>query len=194
MSFLNVYALLSAPPPQMAEPIPFLPPFFPPPEIPSFWGDFNCPHPLWDSRGTSDHRGEEVFDWVISFDLLPLNDHDILTLLHRSTGSRSSPDISFAPSSLALSCSWEVLQDLDSDHLPILLSILLSPALAPRASPFLQFSESSLGWLCLLLRLSMSFNRGILVSLSFLCCCSLYLSDFECGQIFHSFRPHQTPF
>ena len=34
-------------------------------------GDFNCHHPLWDSRGTSDPRGEEVFDWVISSDLLP---------------------------------------------------------------------------------------------------------------------------
>ena len=38
MSFLNVYAPLFAPPQRMAEPIPFLPPFFPPPEISSFWG------------------------------------------------------------------------------------------------------------------------------------------------------------
>ena len=59
-------------------------------------GDFNCHHPLWDSRGTSDPCGEEVFDWVISFDLLPLNDPDKPTFLHRSSGSRSSPDISFA--------------------------------------------------------------------------------------------------
>ena len=89
-------------------------------------GDFNCHHPLWDSRGTSDPHEEEVFDWVISSDLLPLNDLDTLTLLHRFSGSRSSPDISFAPSSLAFSCSWEVLQDLGSDHLPILLSAPLS--------------------------------------------------------------------
>ena len=88
--------------------------------------DFNCHHPLWDSRGTSDLRGEKVFDWVICSDLLLLTDHDTATLLHRSSGSHSSPDISFAPSSLALSCSWEVLQDLGSDHLPILLSISLS--------------------------------------------------------------------
>ena len=37
----------------------------------------------------------------------PLNDPDTPTLLHRS-----SPDISFAPSSLAFSCSWKVLQNL----------------------------------------------------------------------------------
>ena len=98
-------------------------------------GDFNCHHPLWDLRGTSDPCGEEVFDWVISSDLLPLNDPDTPTLLHRSSGSRSSPDISFAPSTLAFSCSWEVLQDLGSDHLPILLSISLSPVFRPNERP-----------------------------------------------------------
>ena len=67
-----------------------------------------------------------VFDWVISSDLLPLNGSDTPTLLHRSTGSRSSPDISFTASCLALSCFWEVLHDLGSDHLPILLSVPLS--------------------------------------------------------------------
>ena len=38
LSFLNVYAPLFAPPQWKAEPIPFLPPFFPPPEISLFWG------------------------------------------------------------------------------------------------------------------------------------------------------------
>ena len=98
-------------------------------------GDFNCHHLLSDSRVTSDPRRKEVFDWVISSDLLPLNDPDTSTLLHRSSGSRSSPDISFAPSSLAFSCSWEVLQDLGSDHLPILLSIPLSPVYRPNERP-----------------------------------------------------------
>ena len=135
LSFLNVYAPLFVPLQRMAEPTSSLPPFFPPPEISSFWGHINCHHPLWDSRGTSDPRGKEVFDWVIFSDLLPLNDPDTLTLLHRSSGSRTSPDISFAPSSLALSCSWEVLQDLGSDHLPILLFVPLSPVLRPIERP-----------------------------------------------------------
>ena len=38
LSFLNVYAPLFAPLRRMAEPTPFLLPFFPPPEISSFWG------------------------------------------------------------------------------------------------------------------------------------------------------------
>ena len=52
---------------------------------------------------------------------LPLNDPDIPTLLHRFC-----PGISFAPSSLAPSCSWEVLQNLGVDHLPVLSSVPLS--------------------------------------------------------------------
>ena len=81
--------------------------------------------PLWD----------EVFDWVISSDLLLLNDPDIPTLLHRSSGSRSYPDNFFASFSLALSCSWEVLQDLGSDHLPILLTVSFSPVFRPTNVP-----------------------------------------------------------
>ena len=65
-------------------------------------GDFNCHQPLWKSKSTSDPRGEEVFDWVISYDLLPLNDPDIPTLLHHSSDSLSSPDIFFASFFLAL--------------------------------------------------------------------------------------------
>ena len=38
LSFLNVYAPLFVPPQRMAEPTPFLPPSFSPPEISSFWG------------------------------------------------------------------------------------------------------------------------------------------------------------
>ena len=130
LSFLNVYA-----PPICSSPTDGRTDSFPPSILPSsgklfILEDFNCHYPLWDSRGTSNPHGEEVFDWVISSDFLPLNDPDTPTLLHRS-----SPDNSFAPSSLALSCSWEVLQDLGSDHLPILLSIPLSPVFYPNERP-----------------------------------------------------------
>ena len=137
VSFLNVYA--------------------PYPIVPNGWqnrllfssrnlfilGNFNCHHPLWDSRATSDPRGEEVFDWVISSGLLSLDESDTPTLLHRSSGICSSPDISFALSSLALSCSWEVLQDLGFDHLPILLSIPLSPVFRPnKRTPSFNFQKA----------------------------------------------------
>ena len=141
MSFFNVYAPLFASPQRMAEPIPFLPPFFPPPEISSFWGTSIAITPSETQEVLP--RGEGVFDWVISSDLLPHNNPDTPTLLHRSSGSRSSPDISFAPSTLALSCSWEVFQDLGSDHLPILLSVPLSPVFRPNeCSPSFNFQKA----------------------------------------------------
>ena len=91
------------------------------------------PSPLWDSRGISDLCGEKVFNWVISSDLLLLNDPDTPTLLHHFSGN-CPPGISFAPS-FALSCPWEVFQDLDCDHLPIFLAVPLSSAYRPNERP-----------------------------------------------------------
>ena len=79
---------------------------------------------------------KKAFNWVISFDLLPLNDSDKPTILHLFTGSRSFPDISFALFSLILSCSWEMLQNLGSDHLPILLTVPLYPVFRPNERLF----------------------------------------------------------
>ena len=139
MSFLNVYTSPIRSSAMDGKTDSFSPSILPSSRNLFILGDFNCYHPLWDSRGTSDPREEEVFDWVISSDLLPLNDPDTPTLLHRSSGSRSFPDISFAPSPFAFSCSREVLQDLGSDHLPILLSVPLSPVFRPNERPpFLQ--------------------------------------------------------
>ena len=128
----------------MAEPIPFFPPFFHRPKISSFWGNSIAIPPLR-LKSYFEPRGKEILDWVISSDLLSLNAPDTPTLLHRSSGSRSSPDIFFASSSFALSCSWEVLQDLGSDHLPIFLSIPLSPDFRPNERPpFFNFQKA--GW------------------------------------------------
>ena len=193
LSFPNVY-----PPPIRSSPMDSRTDSFSPSIFPSrnFFipVDFNCHHPLWDSRGTLDLQGEEVFDWVISSDTLPLTNLDTPTLLHCSSGSRSSPDISFAPSSLAFSCSWEVLQNLGSYYLPILLSVPLSSVFRPIEHP-LSFNFQKARWDDFAFYFDLTaFCRGILVSSSFLCRRSLYLSDTECDQIFHFFWPHQTPF
>ena len=79
LSFLNVYA-----PPICSSPMDGRTNSFAPSILPSssnlfILGDFNCHHPLWDSRDTSDPHREEVFNWVISSDLLPLNDSDTHT-------------------------------------------------------------------------------------------------------------------
>ena len=58
LSFLNVYAPLYTPPQRMAEPIPSLNLSFLLQKS-LYSGDFNCHHPLWDSRGTSDPHGKK---------------------------------------------------------------------------------------------------------------------------------------
>ena len=194
VSFLKVYA-----PPIRSSPTDGRTDSFSPSILPSsrnllILGDFNCHHPLWDSRGTSDPRGEEVFDWIISSDLLPLNDSDTPTVLHRSSGSLSSPDISFVPSTRAFSCSWEVLQNLGSDHLPILLSVPLSlwpiaPTSVSLPSIFRKLAGMTLPPTLTLTVLPQRNTRLF----SFFCCCSLYRSGTECEQIFYSFRLHQRP-
>ena len=122
--------------PTDCKPTPFLPPFFPSSEISSFWG-------------TS-----------IAI-ILSGTQKVLLTLVGRkySTGSSfltSSPSIiltylpfsiaplhCFAPSSLALFFSWEVLQDLGFDHLPILLSVPLSSVFCPNYRPtFFNFPKA----------------------------------------------------
>ena len=135
LSFLNVYVPLIRSSPTNGRTDSFFPSILSSSRNLFILRDFNCHHPLWDSRGTFDPCGEEVFDSVISSDLLPLNGPDTPTLIHRSSSIRSSPDISFAPPSLALSCSWELLQDLSSDHLPILLFVPLFPVFRPNERP-----------------------------------------------------------
>ena len=93
MCTLPLFALLR----RMAEPTPFLPPFFHPPEISSFWGLQLLSPPIGLKRYVQPSWGK-VFVWVISSDLLPLNDSDLPFLLHRLSSSRSSPNISFLPS------------------------------------------------------------------------------------------------
>ena len=112
----------------MAESTPFLSQFFHPPEIFPFWGTSITINPSGTQVVLPTPVGRKYSTG--SSDLLPLNDPDKPTLLHRSSGSCFSSGISFAPSSLAFSYSWVVLQDLGSD-LPILLSVPLSPVYRP---------------------------------------------------------------
>ena len=56
----------------------------------SIFGDFNSHHSSWDSHSSEDHSGKDLFDWLLSSDLLPLNNPEHHTLLHRATENRSS--------------------------------------------------------------------------------------------------------
>ena len=183
---------LFAPPWRMTELTPFLPPFFHPPEISPFW---------WTSIAITLSGNQGVLPTPAgrkySTGSSPLTSSSSMTLTH-------------SPFYIAL---LAVAPLLTSPLLPLLLPFLvpgrcfrtwvlttyqfiylsLSPrSFAPTSVPLPSIFRK-LWWLYLLLWLSLSYYRGILVSFSLLCCCSLYLSGTECVQIFHSFQPHQTP-
>ena len=98
-------------------------------------GDFNAHHPTWDRLIPPNPIGNDLFRWITSSGLEILNDPTSPTLLHHSTGSRSSPDISLAPASLAPHCEWRTLPGLGSDHLPIEIVLPLSPVRHPNTRP-----------------------------------------------------------
>ena len=105
----------------------FLPFFLPSSSTTYIFGDFNSHHSSWDSHSPEDQSGKYLFDWLLSSDLLPINNPEHYTLLHRATGNRSYPDLSLVPAQIASKCTWQTLPDLGSDHLPISIAIPTSP-------------------------------------------------------------------
>ena len=68
---------------------------------------------------------------------------------------------------MTLTCSWEVLQDLGSDHLPIILSILLSLVFSPMSVPLPSTFRKLAGMTFLFLILTVLLQRNIHLFLSF---------------------------
>ena len=92
MSMLLLFALFR----RIAEPNPSPPQFTLPPKS-LFWEDFNCYHPLRDSKVTFDPRGEKVFDYITASNLLSSMESNTPALLHCS-----SLYIVFTPFSIGL--------------------------------------------------------------------------------------------
>ena len=155
-------------------------------------GDLNCHHSLWDSRRY--FRREEVFNWVISSDLLLYNNPDTPTLFHRSSGSRSYPEISFVFSSLAFLAPERCFRTWVLTTFQFFYPSLSLQSFAPTSvilpSTFRKFT--GMAWpptltpTVLLQRNTLSFSLSSAAAI-------LVHSGTECGQIFHSFRSHQTP-
>ena len=91
------------------------------------FGDFNSHHSSWDSHSPEDQSGKDLFDWLLSSDLLLLDNPKHHTLLHHATGNCSSPDFFLVPARIASKCTKQTLPDLSSDHLPISITIPTSP-------------------------------------------------------------------
>ena len=88
-----------------------------------FAGDFNGHSPLWGYSDT-DTTGTVLEELLRSSNLISLqNDKTPPTLLHRASGTLSRPDLTLVSADLHPHCSMTVLDDIGSDHRPILLQI-----------------------------------------------------------------------
>ena len=108
-------------------------------------GDFNVHHPTWDRLIPPNPLGNDLFRRITSSGLEILNDPESPTLLHHTTRSRSSPDISLAPASLVPHCEWRTLPGLGYDHLPIEIVLPLSPVRHPNTRPP-KFNYNKASW------------------------------------------------
>ena len=119
----------------MAEPIPSLPPFFPPPEISSFWGTSIAITPFGTQESLPTPAGRKY-----SSGSSPLTSSPSMTLTHPPFSIAplavapllTSP---FPPPLLPFLAPGRCYRSFGSDHLPILLSIPLSPVFCPNERP-----------------------------------------------------------
>ena len=186
VSFLNVYASLFAPPQRMAELTPSLPPSFPPPEISSFLGTSIAITPSGTQEVLPTPAGRKY-----STGSFPLTSSPSMTLTH--------PRFSIAPPAVTPLLTSRLLPPLLPFPAPgrcyrtwvlttyqfFYLSLSLR-SFAPTSAPSFNFQKGRWDGFA-------SYFDSHCHSEEEYSSLSLYLFDYECSQIFHSFWPHQTP-
>ena len=103
-------------------------------------GDFNAHHSSWCSSSTNT-RGN-ILDSIISGSNFGILNWDSPTRV--PSNANPSPDVSLASSSFITYTNRQTKTDLGSNHLPILISLLMDSTINP-ISHQLQFTEGQLG-------------------------------------------------
>ena len=85
-------------------------------------GDVNAHSKLWHST-IEDHRGSTIADLITNSNLITLNADSPTRVPVASNQQNTSPDISAISNNLYEYTTWETIQDLPSDHLPIKIKI-----------------------------------------------------------------------
>ena len=111
-------------------------------------GDFNSHHGLWSEKDSVlINNNEYLANTIINSNLTILNDGSITRIADRADQRCSSIDISLVSPDLNPFCSWKVLDNpLGSDHLPIELSISLSPDLINNKNHTIKYNENKARW------------------------------------------------
>ena len=86
-------------------------------------GDLNAHDDLWNSS-INDERGQAIADEISNSEFGVINEN--LSTRVPSNGQSTSPDVSIVSASLLTFCTWTTYTDLSSDHLPIVIDILLA--------------------------------------------------------------------
>ena len=85
-------------------------------------GDFNAHHVSWDEYFQGMHRGVELYNWVEENEMAVLNDgKPTRAARFQQWCGLSAPDITIVNSEAADRISWQPLNELSSDHSPIII-------------------------------------------------------------------------
>jgi exonuclease III len=85
-------------------------------------GDFNLQSATWSAGSHTKREAEDLEDWCVRNNFQIINSGEP-THVNRGSGNKNAPDISITHESLTDSCKWEVLEDLSSDHCPIVVTV-----------------------------------------------------------------------
>ena len=83
-------------------------------------GDLNAHNELWYSEANADSRGRDLVDTISGLDFGIIN-NDLPTRV--TNQASTAPDVSIASSNLIPYTTWKVERKLNSDHLPITISL-----------------------------------------------------------------------
>ena len=105
-------------------------------------GDLNTHSPTW-GYSSLDGKGKQVEALCNGSNLVLMqNSESEPTLLHRRTGTTSRPDLTMISADIVEHSEVSVLEDIGSDHKPILIAIDRPPRKKPRRKPFWNFRKA----------------------------------------------------
>lgn len=84
-------------------------------------GDFNAHSQLWGSLSTN-KRGEIIENCITSNNLMCINNRSEFTYYHPSSGTGTKIDLTLCNLNIATKLTWRTLEQIQSDHIPILIS------------------------------------------------------------------------
>ena len=108
-------------------------------------GDFNADHPSWDPHKPADDCGENLDRWATDAAMLFINSGEA-TRVDPASGPPSSPDVTFVPVRLSARCDWSRLEDVSSDHLPLLTVLRMGHPFATTKPPIPRWKEKKAVW------------------------------------------------